>query len=126
MPSRQVPRSRGKPMWGQRLSSAYTCPAECQRTRVRPVTCTVLHPRASRSWTVATRCQLVRVEGWDSRVIAVPPGIGKTISCTNSTMYSRRAPCPKGEVFCPCTFGQEAPDVHLLVSREEMRSFLGR
>src|SRR5512135_3300639 len=77
MPSRQVPRSRGKPMWGQRLSSAYTCPAERHRTRVRPVTCTVLHPLPSRSCTVATRCQLVRVEGWDSIVIALPPGIGK-------------------------------------------------
>lgn len=29
-------------------------------------------------------------------------------------MYSRRASCPKGEVFCPCIFWQEVPDGNLL------------
>src|SRR5437764_180344 len=114
MPSRQVPRSRGKPMWGQRLSNAYTCPAECHRTTVCPATCTVLHPRTSRSWTVATRCQLVRVEGWDSMVIAVPPGIGKHHQLLPFYHVFPAYTLSERRGFLPLHFGQEVPEVHLL------------
>src|SRR5215469_7345884 len=57
MPSRQVPRSRGKPMCGQRLSSAYTCSPSRQSTSARPPRCTVLLPVAASSDSVAALCQ---------------------------------------------------------------------
>src|ERR671911_1789655 len=58
MPSCTVPRCRGKPMWGQRLSTAYTLPSWKKSASERPARRTEMRPAARTSSSRAARTKL--------------------------------------------------------------------
>src|SRR6266446_3997517 len=74
MQSLTVPLSKGKPICGQRLSTAYTRPLYSKSATTLCLTGTVKRPAACSSARVATRIHWLSARGWAffSRVRGIP------------------------------------------------------